>query len=311
MRLVGITTSLGAIFGVNDSLGYVLPAIIGLESMGVPSPGETALVLAAVLASQGKLNIELVILIGVASAMLAACAPAEPPARDDGRPKDKPQALNVAVLHSDAGAPGKKVLSRARISTKSGDILILEPDGSVSEVALDTPGGRDAFAVSEADLAMLNENLGLDLGGVAPMGPVGRRGPTAQEKALKDFAARTQPALPRLPDGFKADPKDFIAVKVQTLGSDKRGSLVEVTANLRPGVDADVAMAYATCALAGWAQDEGSDFARHIRTLQDERNGKLLIGSVFTTSSKKPMGLRVMETNATLRECKDRGIPAA
>ena len=107
--------------------------------------------------------------IGVASVMLAACAPAEPPARDDGRPKDKPQALNVAVLHSDAGAPGKKVLSRARISTKSGDILILEPDGSVSEVALDTPGGRDAFAVSEADLAMLNENLGLDLGGVAPM----------------------------------------------------------------------------------------------------------------------------------------------
>ena len=45
--------------------------------------------------------------IGVASAMLAACAPAEPPARNDGRPKDKPQALNVAVLHSDAGAPGK------------------------------------------------------------------------------------------------------------------------------------------------------------------------------------------------------------
>ena len=72
-----------------------------------------------------------------------------------------------------------------------------------------------------------------------------------------------------------------------------------------------MAMAYATCALAGWAQDEGSDLARHIRTLQDERNGKLLIGSVFPTSSKQPMGLRVMETNATLRECKDRGIPAA
>ena len=42
----------------------LLPAIIGLESMGVPSPGETALVAAAVLASQGHLNIWLVILIG-------------------------------------------------------------------------------------------------------------------------------------------------------------------------------------------------------------------------------------------------------
>jgi membrane-associated protein len=38
--------------------------------MGVPSPGETALVLAAVLASQGKLQIWLVILIGIASAIV-------------------------------------------------------------------------------------------------------------------------------------------------------------------------------------------------------------------------------------------------
>ena len=61
---------LAAIFGVTSSLGYLLPAIIGLESMGIPSPGETALVLAAVLASQGKLNIWLVILIGIASAII-------------------------------------------------------------------------------------------------------------------------------------------------------------------------------------------------------------------------------------------------
>jgi membrane protein DedA with SNARE-associated domain len=57
-------------FGLSNSLGYLLPAIIGLESMGIPSPGETALVAAAVLASQGKLEIWLVILIGVCSAIL-------------------------------------------------------------------------------------------------------------------------------------------------------------------------------------------------------------------------------------------------
>jgi membrane protein DedA with SNARE-associated domain len=61
---------LAAIIGLSSSLGYLLPAIIGLESMGVPSPGETALVLAAVLASQGKLEIWLVILIGVTSAIV-------------------------------------------------------------------------------------------------------------------------------------------------------------------------------------------------------------------------------------------------
>jgi membrane protein DedA with SNARE-associated domain len=66
-----LTGALAAILGigVSSSLGYVLPAIIGLESMGIPSPGETALVLAAVLASQGKLEIWLVILIGVVSAI--------------------------------------------------------------------------------------------------------------------------------------------------------------------------------------------------------------------------------------------------
>ena len=61
---------LAAIISLSSNLGYLLPAIIGLESMGIPSPGETALVAAAVLASQGKLNIVLVIVIGAASAII-------------------------------------------------------------------------------------------------------------------------------------------------------------------------------------------------------------------------------------------------
>lgn len=65
-----MSPALAGIFALSGSLGYLLPAIIGLESMGIPTPGETALVLAAVLASQGKLEIWLVILIGVASAIL-------------------------------------------------------------------------------------------------------------------------------------------------------------------------------------------------------------------------------------------------
>jgi membrane protein DedA with SNARE-associated domain len=59
-----------AIIGASQKLGYLLPAIIGLESMGVPSPGEAALVTAAVLASTGKLSIWLVIPIAIASAIV-------------------------------------------------------------------------------------------------------------------------------------------------------------------------------------------------------------------------------------------------
>ena len=65
-----MTLQIAAIFTVSSGLGYLLPAIIGLESMGIPSPGETALVLASVLASQGTLDIWLVIVIGACSAIL-------------------------------------------------------------------------------------------------------------------------------------------------------------------------------------------------------------------------------------------------
>ncbi len=55
---------------VSSSLGYLLPALVALESMGIPSPGETALVLACVMASQGKLQIELVIAIAAVAAIV-------------------------------------------------------------------------------------------------------------------------------------------------------------------------------------------------------------------------------------------------
>jgi len=62
-----------ALIAVSSSLGYLLPAIVGLEMLGVPSPGETGLILAAVLASQGKLQIWLVIVIAAASGIVGAC----------------------------------------------------------------------------------------------------------------------------------------------------------------------------------------------------------------------------------------------
>lgn len=67
---LSVSAAFAAIFGISNSLGYLLPAIIGLESMGIPSPGETALIAAAVLASQGKLQIWLVILIAACSAIV-------------------------------------------------------------------------------------------------------------------------------------------------------------------------------------------------------------------------------------------------
>ncbi len=268
------------------------------------------------------LRVAITALVAAAGLGLAGCAPSAPASGSMGLatpPTTKPAEVGVRVV--DRGAAGTR-LTRARVSTKSGDILILEPDGSTSQVALDSPQGREAFDMTEADLAALAGNLGLtlsaaDIAGFHIVAPrSGRRAQTAQERALAEFAARTGPALPAFPAGFVADPEDFIAVRVDRLepGANQRSTgaeLVEVTANLKAGVDADVAFAYATCALAGWANGNGKGYGRHIRTVQDKRNGKLLLGAVFTLSDTQPMGLRVMETDDTLRTCKDRGIPAA
>jgi membrane protein DedA with SNARE-associated domain len=55
---------------VKDAGYPLLFVLVMSESGGVPIPGETALIAAAVLASQGKLNIELVILLAATAAIV-------------------------------------------------------------------------------------------------------------------------------------------------------------------------------------------------------------------------------------------------
>ena len=235
-----------------------------------------------------------------ALAVLAGCA-ADQGTGLGARPVAKPDMMTAAVP-----SPGTEKLGQARVSTKSGEILILEPDGSVSTMQLDTPQGRDAFLATQADLSALDFG-GAVIGAGKAKGDARSR---AAEQAIAEFAALSQPALPEWRAGTEIDPADFLGVRVAPLG-EGRSDLVEVTANLREGVDADLAFSYATCALAGWAKENGTGFARHIRTLQDRRDGKLLAQAAYTLSDARPLGLRVMETNTTLRECRDRGIPAA
>jgi undecaprenyl-diphosphatase len=53
------------------NLGYpVLFGLVMVESMGVPVPGETAIILSGLAANQGRLSIELVILVAAAAAII-------------------------------------------------------------------------------------------------------------------------------------------------------------------------------------------------------------------------------------------------
>src|SRR3989454_8554930 len=61
----------GTISGLVASYGYVvLFLLVGLESLGIPLPGETALVTAAALAALGHLSISAVIATAVAAAII-------------------------------------------------------------------------------------------------------------------------------------------------------------------------------------------------------------------------------------------------
>jgi membrane-associated protein len=56
---------------IPEHVGYAAVAVfVGVEASGVPVPGETALIAAAVLASQGELRIEIVIAIAAAAAIV-------------------------------------------------------------------------------------------------------------------------------------------------------------------------------------------------------------------------------------------------
>jgi membrane-associated protein len=56
---------------VAETVGYpIVFALIAIETMGIPVPGETALVTAGIVASRGRLEIEVVILLAACAAIL-------------------------------------------------------------------------------------------------------------------------------------------------------------------------------------------------------------------------------------------------
>jgi membrane protein DedA with SNARE-associated domain len=60
-----------ALFKISPGAGYfVLALLVGVESSGVPVPGETALIAAGVLARKGQMDIVLVIAIAAAAAIV-------------------------------------------------------------------------------------------------------------------------------------------------------------------------------------------------------------------------------------------------
>src|SRR3954449_4703392 len=69
-RGVRLTMVIAAIVDIPANLGYAAVfAFVAVETMGIPVPGETALIAAALLAHAGRLDIVMLVLVAAAAAI--------------------------------------------------------------------------------------------------------------------------------------------------------------------------------------------------------------------------------------------------
>ncbi|SOC10288.1 hypothetical protein [Rhodobacter maris] len=67
--------------------------------------------------------------------------------------------------------------------------------------------------------------------------------------------------------------------------------------------------AYATCAAAQYALIRGYGFARHVRTNVTRAGTGLRADAIYLISSALPEGLRTIDAEVTVADCRERGIP--
>ena len=66
---------------------------------------------------------------------------------------------------------------------------------------------------------------------------------------------------------------------------------------------------YAECAAAQYTLIRGYGFARHVRTVFDERGGVWSADAVYTISASLPRGSRTLDAEVTVANCAASGIP--
>lgn len=248
-----------------------------------------------------------------ALAVLAGCA-----GPGDGGLHQPPPA-KPATLPLQLEGPTADTSVLAGLSTKSGELMILESDGSVTRTRLDSARGREVLGDEGGAMLALSDVIVEDSSVMPENLPRPKR---AQEKALEEFAGRSRPALPSRivptpPQAFLGGSVVLLREPVRRGGAQPAtqagmaaGDLVAVRVSLTRGVDDSAAFAYANCTLAAWSQGSKTPYARHIRTTTTESAGKRQVESIFTMSRTAPPGLLVMEREQTLRDCRAHGIPA-
>jgi hypothetical protein len=87
------------------------------------------------------------------------------------------------------------------------------------------------------------------------------------------------------------------------------GDLVNFQVAMQGARDQDDVEKYAECAAAQYTLIRGYGFARHVRTVVDERGGVWSADAVYTISPSLPRGSRTIDAEVTVADCAASGIP--
>lgn len=103
----------------------------------------------------------------------------------------------------------------------------------------------------------------------------------------------------------RAAASEYLGVETRLLDGDLVNFLVSAKGD---GAKTNV-VAYADCAAAQYALIRGFGFARHVRTNVAQEAGIWRADAVYTISPALPEGLRKLDAEVVVANCRDNGIP--
>ncbi|WP_043917181.1 hypothetical protein [Jannaschia aquimarina] len=119
------------------------------------------------------------------------------------------------------------------------------------------------------------------------------------------LAACQSEERPRV-DVFRPDYRGLDASMLDVLDT---GGLVRVRAEMGGARDDQDVAAYARCGAVAFGLDRGFGFARHVATNVAERGGIWRADAVYSVSPDLPRGLRTLDAEVVVEDCRTRGIP--
>lgn len=110
----------------------------------------------------------------------------------------------------------------------------------------------------------------------------------------------------------RAAPRDLAPQGASYEGIETRlldNDLVAFHVKMRGARDGQDVADYAECAAAQYTLIRGFGFARHLRTKTAEVSGLWQADAIYTISAAIPAGLRTIDAEITVENCRNNGIP--